>query len=217
VRELLEKGSIKGDDELCSGNGYWFFVREKELVEKYVVGDIKQGYNPVSEAESVLTQQVLPDNVYANSLMPSEDDLEYPDDLGESNSAGKIPLDEDLTYPDPVLDEFEEEAHTINKLREKSIDTEKKKILNKKIKSSTQASSKMTMDSSSNSVKAQKSFLNQNLLYLLAMLFFILALLAFYYRKRIIKEVIDASLLGVSPVYAQVLVMPESVKKKLIF
>ena len=34
VRDLLDKGAIKGDDELCSGNGYWFYVREKKLIEK---------------------------------------------------------------------------------------------------------------------------------------------------------------------------------------
>jgi len=54
VRELFENGSIKGDDEICSGNGYWFFVREKDLVEKYLLSDNEQDFNPVSEAETVL-------------------------------------------------------------------------------------------------------------------------------------------------------------------
>ena len=33
VVELYQNGSIKPDDEICSGNGYWFFIRESELVD----------------------------------------------------------------------------------------------------------------------------------------------------------------------------------------
>lgn len=54
VRELVKNGSIKGEDELCSGNGFWFFVREKDLVELYLMSDTPQPFNPVSEADTVL-------------------------------------------------------------------------------------------------------------------------------------------------------------------
>lgn len=55
VLELYHNGSIKADDEVCSGNGYWFFIREDELVSKYLTGNKVQGFNPISEAKDVLT------------------------------------------------------------------------------------------------------------------------------------------------------------------
>jgi hypothetical protein len=55
VLELYSSGSIKPDDEVCSGNGYWFFIREQELVERYLFNDEIQSFNPVSEAKDLLT------------------------------------------------------------------------------------------------------------------------------------------------------------------
>lgn len=55
VLELYQNGSIKQDDEICSGNGYWFFIRESELVDKYLLGSNTQSFNPISEAKDVLT------------------------------------------------------------------------------------------------------------------------------------------------------------------
>ncbi len=48
--ELIENGSIHLDDEICSGNGYWFYLREKNLLDRYVYSETEQGFNPVSEA-----------------------------------------------------------------------------------------------------------------------------------------------------------------------
>jgi hypothetical protein len=55
VNELFQNGSIKQDDEICSGNGYWFFIRESDLVERYLLGNTPQTFNPISEAKDVLT------------------------------------------------------------------------------------------------------------------------------------------------------------------
>ena len=55
IIELYQNGSIRPEDEVCSGNGYWFFMREKELVESYILGNKKQSFNPISEARDVLT------------------------------------------------------------------------------------------------------------------------------------------------------------------
>lgn len=92
IRDLIENGSIKEDDEICSGNGYWLFIREKDLVEKYVFQDRKQSFNPISEAKNVLTEVEVNDSPAPIELeiepserhdqLPSQDDLEYPD-LGE--------------------------------------------------------------------------------------------------------------------------------------
>jgi hypothetical protein len=53
VLELYNNGSIKSEDEVCSGNGFWFFIREEEMVEQYLKGDEIQAFNPVSEAKDV--------------------------------------------------------------------------------------------------------------------------------------------------------------------
>ena len=55
VLELYHNGSIKADDEICSGNGYWFFIRENDLVDRFLLGSDSQGFNPISEAKDVLT------------------------------------------------------------------------------------------------------------------------------------------------------------------
>ena len=58
-KELLErisKGELAPEDELCSGNGHWFRVKEKDLLDKYVHGDAPQGFDPISDVESVLSK-----------------------------------------------------------------------------------------------------------------------------------------------------------------
>lgn len=104
VIELIEKGSLTGDDEIACGNGYWFWVREGDLLERYLYGDLPQTFNPISEAQDVLTSKTTPDGITASvtdspqrakakanspdeNLMPGADDLAYPED-------------DDLAYPD---------------------------------------------------------------------------------------------------------------------
>lgn len=60
VLELYNNGSIKPDDEVCSGNGYWFFIREDDMVDRFLVGGEVQGFNPISEAKDVLTTPSQP-------------------------------------------------------------------------------------------------------------------------------------------------------------
>ena len=71
VLELYKNGSIRGEDEICSGNGYWFFIREKELVEKYLTGNKQQTFNPISEAKDILTNDHT--SVEAVELHPADD------------------------------------------------------------------------------------------------------------------------------------------------
>lgn len=56
IIELIENNSLKENDEICSANGYWFKVKEKDLLDRFIYGDEKQGFNPVSEAKDVLTE-----------------------------------------------------------------------------------------------------------------------------------------------------------------
>lgn len=53
VIELLQNGSIKPEDEICSGNGFWIWLREKDMVDRYLLGNEKQSFNPISEAPDV--------------------------------------------------------------------------------------------------------------------------------------------------------------------
>ncbi len=55
VLELLQNGSIKPDDEVCSGNGFWFFIREDDMVARFLLGRELQTFNPISEAKDILT------------------------------------------------------------------------------------------------------------------------------------------------------------------
>jgi hypothetical protein len=119
--DLYKNGSIKSDDEISSGNGYWFFVREKELVDRFLMGDEPQGFNPVQEAENMLTakpEEPANDNELSldegDSLTPSDDDLAYPDlgsdDVVELDEAVNDEVEmsaDDLEYPemDSVVDE----------------------------------------------------------------------------------------------------------------
>jgi hypothetical protein len=70
VVELYENGSIKPDDEICSGNGYWFFIREDDLVNRFLLGSETQSFNPISEAKNVLTtiEESLPKEDLENDI-----------------------------------------------------------------------------------------------------------------------------------------------------
>jgi hypothetical protein len=116
--DLFSNGSIKSDDEVSSGNGYWFFIREKNLVDKFLLSNNEQPFNPVQEAENVLTAPVITEveledcdelsllDNDGDELLPTQEDLSYPD-LGEMQDSSieevtpeaKI-SDEDLEYPE---------------------------------------------------------------------------------------------------------------------
>jgi len=105
VLDLIQKGMIADGDELASGNGFWFYFREREMVKQYILGDVEQPFDPISDVASVLhadqraktekgleldsdaekdgtvcipRNQVLAETDDAN--LPSRDDLEYPDE-----------------------------------------------------------------------------------------------------------------------------------------
>ena len=69
VIELYNNGSIKSDDEICSGNGFWFFLRETDMVERFLTGTEVQNFNPMSEAKDVLTAN------HSGEREPTEDDI----------------------------------------------------------------------------------------------------------------------------------------------
>jgi hypothetical protein len=196
IRELLGKGSLKDEDEITCGNGYWFFVREKELVEKYITNEFPQGFNPVSEADSVLTAisevQVDEDEL----KVPNLDDLEFPKTdekelILEEIKNSVVPLE---NTPSPVTQE-----------RSIQHQTEQVKPLNRK--------TMKPLGDLQPEVKIKTSLFNQNFLLLVAIILFVLALAGFYFRKRLVKEFIETNIHIISPGYAQII--PDQVKKNL--
>ncbi len=82
---LYNNGSLKNEDEVCSGNGYWFSLKEKELVSKYILGHQEQDFDPLNRPQEKEQTQVanLEDLGFRQSAvtddkLPSQDDLEYP-------------------------------------------------------------------------------------------------------------------------------------------
>ncbi len=96
VLEFLQKGALGLNDEVTSGNGYWFSLKEKELVEKYLYGDVPQGYNPISESISVLSKLDNPDKTTSFSTAPANKTQV----LQAAASGVAIPDSSDLEFPD---------------------------------------------------------------------------------------------------------------------
>jgi hypothetical protein len=112
VTELYKNGSVKADDEFCSGNGYWFFVKEKALIERYLLGDEVQEFNPISEANDVLVVEnsatsVI--NLKELQAQPKVEDRKVSENKIEEQDEIKLPTSDDLDYPDmgPVLTKSE--------------------------------------------------------------------------------------------------------------
>lgn len=130
--EFIQKGALGMMDEVTSGNGYWFSLKEKDLVEKYLHGDLPQGYNPISESRSVLSRKDNPDKTTSintapannsitqiikldlgnlNAATPKADDLELPDltvvkkapTTAAPINDTKLPNQDDLEFPDVAL------------------------------------------------------------------------------------------------------------------
>lgn len=125
VKELMEKNSLRAEDELTSGNGYWFALREVELVEKYIHSNVKQSFNPITEAPTLLAKtDSLPtkpekpvekkaDRREEEDIAPlSDEDLEYPDMADMGVSLNELPDDPvaPIDYAEHEEDEHEDEA-----------------------------------------------------------------------------------------------------------
>lgn len=160
VVELYSNGSIKPDDEICSGNGYWFFIRETDLIDKYLLGDGIQSFNPISEAKDILTG-----NETLHSNKPET-------------------VSEDITLITPInLTGFKEDVPTKELPKEKDlisppegnrpIDLAEKKNSKKR---------KVALMISENPHQKQ-SYLKQ-----LGLIAFFILVLAIYFRKSILKS-----------------------------
>ncbi len=159
VQELYQNGSIKPDDEICSGNGYWFFIRESELVEKYLKGNAQQSFNPISEAKDILT---------ASSL--DLDDIEEASQ-DEVTQVGGIDLKK-------LQGEKSNPSISHSPKAEKPLELATEVPVKKKLKSETQVK---------NSGSPQK-IKSQNWVRILGIAVFLVLFLMIYFRKTIMKS-----------------------------
>ncbi len=208
VLELYQNGSIKPDDEICSGNGYWFFIREEELVERYLTGAEIQGFNPISEAKDVL--QVKPQTPQVK------------EDTNDITLIGGIDLkalnsnktDEEISIP-KVIEEVSNKSKEMDPPELSPL--EERQNLEPEAQES-KKKSKLKPRRKAEPIKKEIPLKKQEWLKYVSILGFIILFLMIYFRKRIINTIfnsssVDISLSIISKSYAQDL-NPE--KKKLL-
>ena len=121
ILELIDGGSMDPTDELCCGDGFWFYVKEGDLIEKYVRQGKKQPFNDILEATNpniktdlLPTQEKREDDQENNCENSTETDELTSERRAkkENNSHNKqlvinelgeekyIPCKDDLEYPD---------------------------------------------------------------------------------------------------------------------
>ncbi|MCO4792122.1 MAG: hypothetical protein KC493_00305 [Bacteriovoracaceae bacterium] len=93
ILEFVERNSLQPNDEISRGNGYWFLIKEQDLLDKYVFGDVPQEFNPITEAPSVVVTQDKPGNT--SSFNPSKPNL----GRRKADTNEKIPESGELDYP----------------------------------------------------------------------------------------------------------------------
>lgn len=190
VQELYKNGSIKPDDEICSGNGFWFFVREEDMVGRFLVGDEVQGFNPISEAKNVLALSQKSEGQADEESNAQKDEL---------TSVGGFSLS--LLQDEPLLNE--EHLHEVHPLEEVKEATPPpapypEEVLELKKKSRGERVTKLVV---AGSTKAKQSFpppKKQSYLKWVGLFGFLLLLVLIYFRKTIIKSLFDGEVSSTS-------------------
>lgn len=113
IISLIESKKLKDDDEISSGNGYWIWIRETELIQKYIYGNESQSFNPISEAKIVLSKKQANKT---SSTMEVKVASKSPAPLADETSDFVLPDQEDLAYPDSPCGEESDEITLIGKL-----------------------------------------------------------------------------------------------------
>lgn len=172
VLELYANNSIKADDEICSGNGFWFFIREDDMVDLYLKGNKAQGFNPISEAKDILTHSESSNTGHDRS----QDDITL---IGNVNMSG-------LKKSSPAkLSAVPEETERHSP--EPAYQTTKSATPNKK-KTKLEA-----VEKEPSAPREKKVHKNQNFLQYLIIAAFILLFCLVYFRKYLVKAISSTS------------------------
>lgn len=181
VLELYQNGSIKADDEICSGNGYWFFIRETDLVDKYLTGSTPQSFNPISEAKDVLT---------SNESQPALENVK--DDLTMVGGLNINQLRQEEIHVKKLSESVEKSPPAQQQIASlpDSSDLEYPEVDKKK------NNKQQRVKSSTHSKQLPKS---QNFIKYLGIFVFIVLFLTLYFRKTILKSFFSTGSLYYSP------------------
>jgi hypothetical protein len=186
VIELYKNGSIKPDDEVCCGNGYWFFIREDDMVERFLTGNEFQTFNPISEAKDVLT--------HSSQSRMSETPTE---DITLVGGLNLSMLKQPATAGGPGIPPIPEMPAPMHKspATKEPVSPETKKKNNVVVKSRP------------SSERIQKPLKKQNYIKYIGIFGFVILLLLVYFRKSIIQSLfqgeITSSFSLISPAHAQ--------------
>ncbi|MCT4641683.1 MAG: hypothetical protein N4A33_05245 [Bacteriovoracaceae bacterium] len=171
VKELIENKSLKGDDEICSGNGYWFFIREKDLIQKYIYEEVPQGFNPVSEASTVLVSNQVQDAI-------------------------SIDVKNDITVVDFNLDLLKDdqellETNSVHDTNKQAIEDDTLDNLEKaQIKKDFSLDENIQIELKSEDITSKGwSLINSKILFILLLLFVIAIVYGFMNRKIVLEKI----------------------------
>lgn len=177
--ELLQNGSIKADDEVCSGNGFWFFIRENDMVSRFLLGREQQTFNPISEAKDILTSPPKDQVQEEDITLVGGIDLKRLNEKTPPNGTyiSPLPMTEVKSPPEPKK-KAELERPAARKLQEAPVRQARPRTPKPPLK-------------------------KQNYLQYLALLCFLILLAALWYRKMIFRyfKMADFSIIETS--YAQ--------------
>lgn len=219
IKQLISNSSIKGDDEISSGNGYWIFVREQELVDKYIFGDTPQDFNPVQESLPVLTQISSKDRrnypvqeATNGAILPSESDLMYP---GEDNSVQSQTNDTSVGIdpnrgvtqssipptPPKVPGSITHKKPEKDKLSKVRARANEKPPVEEVVKSQPQRTQERPRKNESTQIKGSMS---GKKLILITILFLVFGIVLLYFRSTVVEKLIETSSnVFPTPAYAQ--------------
>ncbi|HLW56415.1 MAG TPA: hypothetical protein VKY27_03465 [Bacteriovoracaceae bacterium] len=216
VVELYQNGSLKPGDEVCSGNGFWFFIREEDMVARYLLGNERQSFNPLSEAKDILTAKATPEEAPAEvtespditlvgnfNLDSLKEDLESSEKKSEEN-----PSSEEGLPPTSLPENVEASEAQTSSVTEETLPSEEQKKNKPKLRTAKKTKKKVAPPTKS-----------QSYLKFIFFFFVLLLLLLTYYRKQIIRFLFDGEMTKIhliSPVYAQGEIL-EPAKKKGFF
>lgn len=183
VKDLIDEGFLKSEDELCSGNGFWFFIKESEYLDKYIFGSEVQPFNPVQEAEVLYTEGI--EKLLSRQIKTEEKSIDT--DLPET------PVD-DITVTNFDLSKLKEQPEKETKDQSVEIieSAEEKpvaKAKSVKVKTETPLRKKKIVTKQPE-VKHVPFFMTYKFMYTLLTVFVLGFLLAIFFRKEILRKII---------------------------
>ncbi|MBL7665917.1 MAG: hypothetical protein JNM93_12350 [Bacteriovoracaceae bacterium] len=191
ILELYQNGTIKLEDEICSGNGYWFHIKEKELVDRFLLKEEMQGFNPLStyddDSEPTLEIESLPTPV-------AEKHSTQVINLKELEASGSFNVEEAKKPEEAVAAPEQEEVVTTGESVEKKNETFSI-ISEEKIEPDAVPEEVAAAPVSTETIPitdfGNKKELSDILLLVLAAILLVVAVLAFNNRNLLIKTFLE--------------------------